>query len=541
VSTEQTVLKLHTHQSLAIKCLQRGSPYRTVVYLGAIRSGKTLTLVRWMLDRGKWDTAQVHGLFANTGPQLQNAILQEVLPWLELAGVEWWWNKRPPAAWVERWRRLGIKVPPRQPKYTNILILSTGLHIYCGSMSNKSYRQIKGMKFGSLTIEEFTAGATEEGVRYLFERVNCGLGPARCAELHHHVKLLNGNIPDEDDHWIYAWLARREKQAATAARLAPTENMDEYPCLLRGIGDTIYIPSRTVDNVDNLPADFIDDMETTVDEETAQRVLRGVVTRRRIGRAYNGYDRKNLYPINYDPKRTLYLFLDYNNNPTVAGLAHPLRAGEFPSEFLVAGVEYEGVFGEFFHLGGMDAHQLALSLARGEKSSNGWWPENFGGLAVHQAPIIGFGDAKGGAKKSMTGFTPWSIVNEVLRDACRDPVTGRSWWSTRVPTENPLQQIRIRSLNARFCNARGQRLLFIHPNLHELQTDLETVQTGPDGTIVKPGGPRPGSKFWHRTHLSDGLGYMEYALHPMGKDLDPEAERPAGNLPPRRPRTPSFL
>lgn len=508
-----TILKLHTHQSLETKCIKKGSPYRIVFSMGGIRSGKTLVIARWMIDRGKWDTAQFHGLFAYTGPQLHGAILGEVLPWVELAGIQWVYGRRPPAEWIEVWRKRGIKIPPRLPKYTNVLILSSGLHIYCGTMHNKSYRQVKGMKFGSIVIEEIGAGPTEEAIRYLFERVNCGIGPVKCAEQHHHVKILHSNIPDEDGHWIYEWLSRHEKRIAKKVGVSPSEAFDDYPCLLRGVGDMIYIKSRTIDNADNLPAEFIDDMEGGLDHDTAERVLGGNPTRKRTGRAYNAFDRKNIYPIAYDPDRTLYVFFDFNTNPTVAGFAHPLKRGEYPSEFHVDGMQYEGVFGEFFHVGGMDAHQLALALARGEESSHGYMPSNWRGIKSHRGPVIVFGDAKGGSRRPMTGVTPWSIVNEVLREAA----PGR--YSIRVPTENPLQQVRIRSLNGRLCNARDERLLFVDPNLNQLLTDLDVVVTNPDGTIKKPGGPRPGTRTWWWTHLTDGLGYFAYAMHPMGRDV----------------------
>jgi hypothetical protein len=512
-STERTILKLHTHQSLETKCIKKGSPYRTVVCIGGIRSGKSLVIARWILDRGQWDTAQLHAIVANTKGQL-SSILSDVMPWIEAAGLEWQAHRQPPKEWIERWRKQGIKTPPRRESYRGILICSNGFHAQLVSLENRSYTKVKGAKWGSAVIEEVCAGATEEAVRYIFERVNCGLGPEKCRTLHHHVRIMHANPPDDDGHWIYEWLKRQETRVARAAGITSDEATDDYPCLLRGIGDTIFIKSRTLDNAENLPGEFIEDIAGTVDQETAEKVLGGAMTRKKHGRAYNAFDRKNIYPIAYDPDRTLYVFFDYNTNPTVAGLAHPLREGEFPSEFLIDGASYEGVFGEFFHVGGMDAHQLALALARGEKSSHGYVPSNWQGIAHHRGPVVAFGDAKGGAKRSMTGFTPWSIVGEVLREAA----PGR--YSQRVGTENPLQQIRIRSLNARFCNSRGIRFLFIDPHLEQLLLDIDTVITNPDGTIKKPGGPRPGTKFWWRTHISDGLGYMECDLHPMGREIE---------------------
>lgn len=518
MSTEPTTLTLHTHQSLESKCIERGSPYRIVIAIGGIRSGKSLCIALWMLLRGMWDTAQLHGIFANTKGQV-DSILADVMPWIEAAGIEWQAHRKPPPEWVERWRKLGIKTPPRRNSYRGILILSSGFHAQLGSLENRAYTKFKGAKYGSVIIEEVTAGATEEAVRYIFERVNCGLGPARCSELHHHVKILHANPPDEDTHWIYEWLARQEARVAKAAGLPTDETGDSYPCLLRGIGDTIYIPSRTIDNAGNLPATFEEDMAGTMDAETAEKVLGGVLTRKKTGRAYNKFTQLNEWEVQYDPNRTLYLFFDFNNNPTVTGLAHPLTEDEYPSERSV-GVKPIGVFGEFFHVGGMDAHELALHLARGERSSGGYLPSSWKGVAKHRGPVVVFGDAKGGAKRSMTGFTPWSIVHEVLREACTNPETKHCRYSIRVGTENPLEQIKIRSLNASFSDWKERIRIYVDPHCRELITDLLTNITNPDGSIKKPGGPRPGSKFWLRTHLSDALAYMAHELNPMGRDVD---------------------
>jgi hypothetical protein len=172
-------------------------------------------------------------------------------------------------------------------------------------------------------------------------------------------------------------------------------------------------------------------------------------------------------------------------------------------------------------------------MAAGEKGSGGYFPANWKGLAAHRGPVIAYGDATGGATKSMTGFTPWSIVNEVLREACQH-------YSTAVPRTNPLQQIRVRSMNGRFCNARQERLLFVDPSCREHLHDLLVVQTNPDGTIKKPGGPRPGSDFWKRTHLSDALGCLCCERYPMGHDVNPRANLPESHRR-ERIRLPSVL
>lgn len=518
----------------------RGSPYRTVVAIGGIRSGKTLTLARWMIDRGNWDTSQFHGLFANTVPQRDSAILGEVLPWLEIAGIDWSWNKRPPAEWQERWRKLGIKVPNRQPRYTNVLILSSGLHIYCGTMSNRSYRQIKGMKFGSAVIEEVCAGATEEAIRFIFERVNCGKGPTVCAAEHHHVKILHANPPDDDGHWIYDWLAKREAQAAKKAGLQPSNENDSYPCLLRGVGDTIYIPSRTIDNVDNLPAEFIDDMAGSVDEETAKKVLDGVLTRTRKGRVYNAFSHENQIDVRYDPKRTLYVSLDFNRNPAVAIYAQPLNPGEYPAEHERAGVSHLGVFGEVFHIGGVDTAGMCAMLLDGEPGSDGSLPANFKGLLRHVdngSRVVFFGDATSNFER-MAG-NDWQIVDQVIGEALR------GMYVKNVPgKKNPLVPVGVHAVNAKFKSSRigGEvRSLWIDPRCKHLIEDMLTNSwhKTDSNKIYKPG-HRGGSNLWMTTHLGDALRYLVATLFPRGRDIDPKDSIPIVKMP-KRERPPSFI
>lgn len=535
MSTERAYLKFHTHQSLETKCIQRGSPYRVVVAIGGIRSGKTLVIARWMIDRGKWDTAQYHGLFANTGPQLQSAVLGEVLPWLELAGIDWWWNKRPPKAWLENWRRNGIKTPPRLPKYTNILILSTGLHIYCGSMSNKSYRQVKGMKFGSIVIEEITAGATEEGLRYLFERCNCGLGPVRCRELHHHVKVIHGNTPDDDLHWIYGWLAKRARQAAKSAGLQIPTDDDDYTLLYRGVGDSIFIPSRTIDNVENLPAEFIDDMTSTVDEETAKKVLWGDMARRRKGRAYNAFSHLNqLETIQYDPDRTLYVSLDFNKNPAVALYVQPMNPGEYPSENDRPGIQHVGAFGEVFNIGGIDVEGLCTFLLSGEAGSDGSLPPEFRGLRAHRTKVMFFGDATA-LYERMAG-NEWQIVDKIMKRELGDRYVRRV-----EEKRNPEIAVGVHAVNAKLCSAGGVRSFWVHPRVRNLIQDFLTNAWDKDGKKILKYGERAGRDLFRRAHIGDTARYLLATLFPLGVDLDPRGNTPKVIRRTRREETPSHI
>lgn len=546
-------ITLHLHQQIAALAHHR---YDIVIEEGGVGSGKSLGDAIIWLDRSKWDTAQWHLLAANTWPQLQ-AVTGEIYKHLDAAGVEHVFNCRPQKEWVEEWKAKNIPTPPARDRYTNVVILRTGLHIYLATLLNQNYKQLRGWEFGSVTIEEFTTGPTQAAVEFAMERARCGKAqfgrqfeawrqtqpdPAAakfgdwCAVHHRHTKYLKANPPEDDAHWSYDWYAAMDAHAATLPGGEPLKNADSYPNLLRGVGAVLYVPSRTKDNEENLSANYIENQRSRLDEETAKKRLEGVRSRRRSGRAYNKFTSDNQWPVRYHEDRDLYIFFDFNANPTVAGFAHPLFRGEYPDQGeAVDALQHVGVFGEFFHIGGMDAYGLAESIVAGERGSDGYLPDNWQGLRRHAGRVKVFGDATGGIKKqNFTGVTPWKIVNGVLGDECR----GR--YDILVPRTNPLVQVRIRSVNARLCSAAGYRTLHIDPNLDRLIGDLDAVPLAPDGTIIKPGGPRQGSKFWQLTHISDALGYLIHQLFPLGREINARESVPQV-IRSKRPSTiPSF-
>lgn len=513
-------IRLHLHQQIAALAHQR---WDTVIDLGGVGSGKTVSDAVTFLDRSRWDTAQWGGLFAQTWPQLQS-VTGEIYRWLENAGVEHVFNCRPPKEWTEEWRAKRIPTPPSRDRYTNCFISRGGLHVYFATLLNQNYKHLRGWEFGWIIVEEFTAGPTLAAIEFAMERVRCGAGRTLCREQHHHTKYLRGNSPDEDGHWVYEWLARLERHAAALPGGIESKHSDTYPNLLRGVGPVVYIPSRTKDNEENLSDGYIENQLARLDAETARKRLDGVLSRKRAGRTYNAFARENEWEIPYRADRQLFLYFDFNYNPAVAGVAHPLYPGEYPDQGEKArGLRYDGIFGEFFHIGGMDAHQLAIALVAGEKGSDGYFPASWRGLAAHVGKIVVFGDATAGAKKSATGTNPWQIVKDVLRSELRDRV------AFDVPDHNPPEQMRVRAVNGRFCSAAGYRTLFADPHCDKHIHDFEAVQTGADGFINKPGGPRAGTKVWLLTHISDGLGYFIDCVSPLGRpriELPPRPEAP---------------
>lgn len=516
-------LKLHPHQAKA--AFDRA--HDLLIQIGGIRSGKTVTDALWMVDRSAFATDQVHALYANTMSQLDQNILRECYRWLDSWGIEHVRHCQPPPEWVERWRDEGIPTPPQPDRFTNVLVLSTGLHVQTGTLHNKSYQQTRGGEWGSLVVEEVCHGATRDAVEFLFDRVGCGTGPDYCRRNHLHQKWLKGNPPDDDHHWMFGFLEQLEKAARAAYDLEPPEPTEEnpYPLLTLGIGDSIFIPSSTYDNAENLAHRFVEKVGNLLDTETAKRRLGGLLLRARHGRAYNAFCRENERPIPYDPERALWIAFDFNINPAVALFSHPLRPGEYPAAFDQPGIEHVGVFGEFFHIGGMDAYELARAIAAGDRGSGGHFPDNWRGLREHRGRVTAFGDATAHAKH-MNGPNSWQIVDGVLRDACKNLGTSTTRYSRSVPPTNPLVHMRVRAVNAKFESATGIRSAFIDPRCSELIADFGSCAWNKEGTDLQKWGERGGSKMWQRTHLSDAFGYMIHEMNRSTGGMTPaDAER----------------
>lgn len=510
---EDIVLRLHPHQKLEVRAIGRHARYRVVLSVGGVGSGKTLCTALWMLDRSEWDVNQLHAIFTPTAPNLHGAILAEALPWLEAAGHDAVFGRRPPKEWREAWKREG-KRPPTLKRYTSVLTLSTGLTLYCGSFGTKSYRSCKGMSFGSVLVEELAHGCTEEALRFILERLRCGLGRERCRAEHHHVLIGHSNPPDDYGSFLFDQLARWEAEAARKAGKSERASEDTYPCLSAGIGDVLLIQSRTSDNAANLPESYIDDLTASVDSETARRILEGSMVRSREGRVYNGFSSThNERPVAYHPDRTLLIGLDFNVNPTVALFAHELNPGEYPSEHNRAGVKHVGVFGEYFHVGGQDVSGLAAALLAGDSGSGGHLPKNWRGLLHHAERVTFFGDATSTWQR-MAG-NEWQLIDELVGKAIR----GR--YSRNVPDKNPLVPLGVRAVNAKFCSAAGIRSLWVDPRCSQLIDDLANVVWDRTGRDVQKHGYRPGtsSKLWQRGHLSDALRYLISRIFPLGNEL----------------------
>ena len=516
-AARQRRLALLPHQEIEYRAHQT---HDLILSIGGVGSGKTTSFALWLLDRMRnpADLAQVHGLFALTTVQLRS-VMRVIYKQFDQMRLERVFDRQPPREWWREWERKGIRVPPRQDRYENVVIWRTGLHLQLGTIGASNYEQYRGAEWGSIGVEEFTLqGVTQNAVEFLFERTRCGEGDEFCAAHHRHTKVLHGNPPENPDHWVFDWLDTLERSARDIARAAGTEipAVDGYPHLTRGIGSAILIPSRSTDNEANLPKGYVSNQLLRLDTETAQRRIGGVLTRAKVGRAYADYSRENEIAVAYDPDRTLYVGIDFNNRPIGGVLCHPLNPGEYPSEHERAGVDHIGQFGEVFDAAGGGLEALCSLLLSGGVGSNGAAPHNWGGLLAHRGRVVFFGDSTG-QNRTPAGKTLWGIVDDVVG---RELGARGIKYARQVP-HNPLVPLRVRAVNAKLCSAAGVRSYWIDPRCDETIADFLVCVWDKHKPDLQKYGERGGRSLWLRTHLSDALGYLIDALFPLGRPTSP--------------------
>ncbi len=498
-----------------------------IISVGGVGSGKTTSLVLWLIDRMQTDTGQVHALFALTTSGLRGVcrVIDKILDTVPLVrNRERTVSTRPPRAWVADWEKRCVPYPPRQDRYENMRIWPCGLHLQLGTVHNKAYEQYRSSEWGSLAIEEFTLqGFSREAFDFLDERVRCGESEngVECSESlgHRHTKILHGNPPESPDHWCWEMFDTLEKEASALPNAWTSDDTKEgYPNLISGLGPAIMIPSRTVDNT-RVGKSYVARKLARLDHETAARRLGGALTRTKIGRVYGAYSHLNdTDQFDYDPNRTLYLSLDFNKDPAVATFHHPLKPGEHPSEHERPGIQQVGTFGTFFHVGGINTEQLCTMLLTNDpKGNHSNMPETFAGLLNHRTKIIFFGDATSSYEK-MSG-NDWEIVDKVMREALK----GR--YSKDVPDKrNPLVALTVFAVSAKCLSALGVRSWWLHPRNEELRLDLLTNVWDKTGKDIQKYGRRPGdtSKRWQRGHAGDTLRYFLSRMFPLGREFSPK-------------------
>ena len=122
----------------------------------------------------------------------------------------------------------------------------------------------------------------------------------------------------------------------------------------------------------------------------------------------------------------------------------------------------------------------------------------------HKAGFEFYGDATGQSRQTSASESDYK---HIFSDK-RFQVAGRQIF---YPTANPPVLDRFASCNAMFCNAAGQRRMFIDPRCKRLIDDVNNRHYKPGTTIGEDSGDLG--------HITDAMGYPTHWLFPVPLEI----------------------
>jgi len=209
-----------------------------------------------------------------------------------------------------------------------------------------------------------------------------------------------------------------------------------------------------------------------------------------IGRAYYAFERDihAAKRLPYDPNAPLHLGFDFNVEPGVASIIQERREQRVDD----ARADATLIIGE------VTIPRASTTKRVCEKLIEKW--------GSHRGMVYCYGDATGGARGSAkVRGSDWDIIKAMLAPVFKDRLRFR------VPRSNPLERVRVNSVNSRFSSATGQVRMYIDPvTAPDHATDFDEVMVEKEGT-----GAIDKKSNDERTHHSDSVGYYIAKRHPI--------------------------
>lgn len=541
----------HQDAELAHLLDDSGTGYALTVIVGGRGSGKSETDYLQLFLRSERCVDQPFALFANTDAQLQTfiAIITEKL---DAIGMRHVYETTAPKSWRKRWRREGIRVPPRRLRNLKMWIWEDGTHIFTGTLVNNSYTRIKSLDVQAALIEEGTEpGVTRNAITTILGAVRCGLGKSKngtseCRRRRHlHEVVVKCNVPLLDpSNYIYSFVEEMEAKEEQRKH-------EGRPPFFR------LIESGTTDNP-HTGEDYVERLRAALDANTFEEQTSGKLRRNVAALSYHQFSDLNILgSLAYDPNRPLHIWFDFNATPATAGWGHDLRYDEVPEPELRSGHKYVGVIGELFSDNDpLLTDQVAEALLLDPKRDgvcvdcrhdmtehielNGFFcrtcawsqpddparhcegrtleystkrkyihaPDNWRGLMRHRSMIYVYGDVNDSAHTSSAVHGgSWQILRDAFASNLREGT-----YEFRVPKMNPRITLRVLAVNVGLQAKNGVRSVFVHPRCTAHIADFREVvpdpKTGEPKKVPKSPSQRRKDDYWKRTDISDAFGYF---------------------------------
>lgn len=226
------------------------------------------------------------------------------------------------------------------------------------------------------------------------------------------------------------------------------------------------IKAKTTDNY-HLPQDYIDTMKAQYPAELIEAYINGEFTNLTSGTVYTQFDRTlNDTAREDDGISDLHIGIDFNVGAMSAVVCH---------------VKDQKAYAVAEHTDLFDTPELIEVLER-----------TYSGRNVYVYP-----DAAGSQRKSVQATQ--SDIN-LLKQA---------GFTVRVNPRNPAIMDRVHSVNSMYCNANGERRLFVNTSLCPKLTKATEQQAYDDNTKM------PDKKNGHDNKGIDALGYLVSFLFPV--------------------------
>jgi hypothetical protein len=537
-----------------------GVTYPLTFICGGRGSGKSETDYLQLFLRSERCVDQPFVLAANTDAQLQTFI-GIITERLDSIGMKHVFETKAPPKWRKRWRRDGIKVPPRRLRNLKMWIWEDGTHVFCLTLVNNAYTRVKSLDVQAAILEEATEpGVTRAAITTILGAVRCGLGKSKdgtseCRRRGHlHEVVVKFNVPLNDpSNYIYRY--HEELTAKEAIRKA----QGQAPFYR-------IIESATLDNPHTGP-EYDERLRAAHDHDTYVEQTSGKLRRNRAAVSYHAFSEQNiLSTLTYDPRKPLHMWFDWNATPAVAGWGHDLSWDEVPEPERRKGHHYFGIIGELFSDNDplntdqvaeallIDAPRSGLCVEAGchhdlkvhKLTGSGWlcmtcqWrrpdvtptqhcsggvmessldksahekyihaPPNWHGLMKHRGMIHIYADAhdgRGDAAAIRGGSI--QIVTDMFTEAFGE---RSSMIEFHIPSANPNVKERVLAVNRGFRDAHKIASVFVHPRCEAHIMDFREVVPDADGHPLKvsksPSQRRAGNDYWKRTDISDAWGY----------------------------------
>lgn len=237
-------------------------------------------------------------------------------------------------------------------------------------------------------------------------------------------RLFGHTNPQANKGWIWKRFVESKKE--------------NYRLIIAPTNENIYLPEH-----------FVAELKDQYDEEYYRINVLGEFGNYSSGLVVKGFTEDNIKPLKYNKTLPLYLTCDFNVDPMCWCLAHKDDDNVYYfDELVIENTSTQACIEEF--------------LRR--------YPD-------HKEEIIICGDASGDWRSAQSEFTNYAIIHRALEAAGYQV-------KFRIRDFNPPILRRIQAFNARVCNARGERHIFISPKCKWLLHNMYNLQFKEGTSIV---------------------------------------------------------